>query len=471
MNDLPTPDGRRDFLKTSAAGLAGLYVGAGSRRASAAGAGADRVRLAVVGIGGRGFQLIEAMDATGLAEFVAFADIDPEFRTAKQSLAAHPEVPFYTDFRRMLDAHEAEIDAVVVATPDHTHVPPAIDAMRRGKALYCEKPLAHTFEETQLLLDASRKFGVLTQMGNQGHSAENLRQAIEFERAGLFDGVKKVIAHQNMGRRWKPLERAKVDDYFSEPRPGHVAWDLWIGPRADAPYSKWLHPAKWRLWWEFGAGSFGDWGPHTLDTAHRFLELGLPTRVEAVHRKSPHSLLYPEQSTIRLDFPANDRRGPIEVEWRDGGYNDPEKIYAIPATGKKLYGGKQFHFEDKYYIGHSHSSPLYAFTRDDEPIETPDFEGKETAARWTTQQEHYHYDEHILNFLRACKGLEEPNSPFEIGAPLVQAIHVGRVAMRLGGALTFDPATKRFTGPRAEAANSLLSPPAPKSEWAEYFKI
>lgn len=461
---------RRDFLKSSVTALAGLY--AGTRFGVAKAARGDKVRLAVVGIGGRGYQLIEAFAATGLAEFAAFAEVDVKMPTAAETLRNYPDVPLYADFRLMLDDREAEIDAVVVATPDHAHVPPAIDAMRRGKHLYCEKPLAHTWSETQLLIDAAARSGVVTQMGNQGHSAENYRQAVEFDRAGLFDDVTKVIAHANVGRTWKGLKKSDIRDYFDKPVPDHLAWDLWLGPRPETPYSRELHPAKWRRWHRFGCGLMGDWGSHTLDTAHRFLNLGLPTRVEALHRLEPHPLLYPDQTTVRFDFPATETRGPVEVIWRGGLGNDPEVRPLLAGSGEPLKAGKHFFKADGTVLrGASHCAPLYGYGPDGEPIETPDYEGKEDASHWDKWKYTFHTDDHALNFVRACLGLEETNSPFSVGGPLVRMIHVGRAAQRLGGALDFDPAAESFVGDRADEANALLEPEPVRGEWAEFYKI
>lgn len=368
----------------------------------------------------------------------------------------------FTDFRVMFDEMADDIDAVLIATPDHSHFAATMLAMSLGKHVCVEKPLAHTFGQAQRMMDMAAKHPELvTQMGNQGHSGANYFQFKAWREAGLIKDITRITAHMNQARRWHGWGPSTTE-YPSEPMPANINWEQWMDSVATPhPYSSRLHPKEWRSWFEYGSGCFGDWGPHILDTCHRFLELGLPHTVTADHLDGVNQsgLIYPEGSTIRFSF---NERGPdlpaCEVTWYDGVNNvptlEPEftddgEPKPLKRTGKVLYG------KDLTFQGGHHANPLRIIPR------AKMMEMREQLVSFPQKNSN-----HYANFLLACKGDEETRSPFSVGGELTQFFNLGVLAQRLGGELKFDKEAKQITN--NEIANALLDP-APRKGWEEFL--
>ena len=267
---------RRSFMKTAlAAGAFPFLPGCSTF-------GRDKVRIACVGIGNRAAEVIECLERTGLYEFVALCDTDLDGEQCAKVLGKYASLPRFTDFRKMLDATAGMIDAVSVCTPDFSHFPALMAAMKRGLAVFSEKPLAHTFEECELLMAAERKYGVVTQMGNQGHSGVNYYQFKHYVETGVIDvsKLKRLVAHMNSARRWHKWNGRVSAFPTGEALPRGLDWDTWLGTASYHAYSKDYVGGEWRSWYDFGNGALGDWGAHTMDTMHRFFNLGLPTEVK-----------------------------------------------------------------------------------------------------------------------------------------------------------------------------------------------
>lgn len=460
MNYKPSQVSRRDFLKRSAAtGVftilpASLVMGTRSRAATVS--PNEKVRLAVIGIGNQGGGDMKLMVDSGHCDVVALCDVDLQGGHVKKSLEAHPNAKRYTDFRKMFDEMADDIDAVLVGTPDHAHFCMAMQAMALGKHVYVEKPLAHTFGECERLIAMAEKSGVVTQMGNQGHSGANYFQFKSWTEAGIIKDITKIDAHMNKRRRWHGWGTS-VKAYPEDPMPAGMNWPVWCGPAPVNPFSKRLHPQEWRSWFDYGCGAFGDWGPHILDTAHRFLKLGLPQSVQVVKRDGPNDFVFPQASTIRFNFDARGEGLPAcQVTWYDGIGNQPEVDPALgevslKSPGKILYG------KDMVFQGGSHASVLTVLPREkylDMRKDLPRISGKNS--------------NHYANFLLACKGEEEARSPFSVAGPLCQVFNLGIISQRLGSDLTFDPKTKTITG-NAEA--QALLDPAPREGWEQYYKL
>jgi predicted dehydrogenase len=454
--------------------LAGAASVVASRPTSAPAAARDlppseRVNLAAVGIGNQGGGDLQNLVKSGLCNVVALCDVDLNGKHTQSSQAAHPNAKTFTDFRKMFDTMADDIDAVLIAIADHSHFAVAMLAMSLGKHVYVEKPLAHTFGQCERLIDLAARSKVVTQMGNQGHSGGNYFQFKAWVEAGIIKDVTRITAHMNSARRWHGWGET-VSEYPSEPLPAGVDWDTWIGPAPVHPFSKKLHPAEWRSWFDYGSGAFGDWGPHILDTCHRFLDLGLPEKVTAVKREGANPLVYPQATTIQFDFPARGDMPACVVTWYDGKNNQPQ-VYAeygervkdkttgkvsvqpvrIGGPGKIIYGG------DMAFKGGSHGSTLSVLEKvGSEPsqLELPDYSKKNS--------------DHYANFLLACKGEEESRSPFRVSGPLTQVFNLGVIAQRLGGEIQFDRQTEQVTN--NEAANDLLDP-APRAGWEEFYKM
>ena len=459
---------RRSFVEAALAACAFPYVGCRTRCPD------GKVRLACVGIGQQAWNDIQQFEKSGLAEFVAFCDTDLLGKQCVPALKQYPNVPTFTDFRKMLDAMEGKIDAVAVMNPDFSHFPALMDAMRRGLAVFSEKPLAHTFEECELLMAAERKYGIVTQMGNQGHSGNNYYQFKHYVENGIIDvsQLKHLTAHMNNPRRWHKWNGNVTAFPKGEEMPKGIDWDTWLGTASYHAYSKDYVQGEWRSWYDFGNGCLGDWGAHTMDTMHRFFDLGLPTEIQIKDVQGWNPFVFPMQDTLKFRFAAKGRRPAIDLDWYEGLTNKPvlPKGYRpakwgsdIPAAkgstaedaAKNLVPGKFFEMTDgTVWQGGSHSSAIFMCGTDGK---VPDYP-KPTS-------------DHYANFLLAVMGKEEAHSPFSVSAPLSEVFCLGCIAQRLNRSLKFDPATKQFVGD-AEA-NALLkgSRGTPRKGWEGFYVV
>ncbi|MDB4474495.1 sulfatase-like hydrolase/transferase [Opitutaceae bacterium] len=278
-----TQSSRRSFIKKSAAaGLGFTFLPAYLTSARTADnpllPPSQRLNLGCIGVGGRASSVIPDLCSGGAATPVAFADVDfVSARNVAKNLEQFPEAKTYNDFRVMYDQMGDDIDAVSVVTPDHTHFVAAIQAMALGKHVYVEKPLTHTFEEAAMLMRAEEEFGVVTQMGNQGHTSSGAEQFKQLVAAGVVDDVIKIDAWKQ-GGLWFMEKDTRITDFpTGDVMPQSLqSWDLWCGPKGVKPYSSMLHPFNWRGFYQYGCGMFGDWGCHIIDFVHHYLNLGLP---------------------------------------------------------------------------------------------------------------------------------------------------------------------------------------------------
>lgn len=441
--------------------------------------GRDKVRVACVGLGCRAWDVINSLEDTGLCHVAALCDTDLGGTQCVEALKRYPTLPRFSDFRKMLDKMEGKVDAVIVSTPDFSHFPALMDAMRRGLAVFSEKPLAHTFEECELLMAAERKYGVVTQMGNQGHSGKNYWQFKHYVETSVIDVSKltRLVAHMNSPRRWHKWN-GKVDGFRrGEALPNGLDWDTWLGTAAYHDYSKDYVQGEWRSWFDFGNGCLGDWGAHTMDTMHRFFSLGLPTEVQIKNVEGWNPFVFPMQDTLVYKFPAVGRRPAIELEWYEGVKNVPTfgKGYkylsgdGIPASGAgtsakkgQLMPGKYFELSDGMaWEGTSHANPILMCG---DSNEVPDYPYKDTPAT-APDLDHYR------NFLRAVMGEGRARSPFMVSAPLSEVFCLGCIAQRLNRSFRFDPVNKQVVGDAA--ANALLKGAAgtPRKGWEEFYKV
>ena len=452
---------RRTFLKgTVAAAVVSIVpshvVGKSANSVAKGAPPSDKVNLAIVGCGGQGGGIGNWHAGTGLANVTALCDVDMGSKRTSGLAKKFSKAPKFQDFRKMFDKVGKTFDAMTIGVPDHAHFPISMLAMSQGKHIYVEKPLAHTFQEIELMIAAMKKYKVATQMGNQGHSGNNPLQFEAWVKAGIIKDVTKVDACMNKGRRWHPW---KFDEWQTgEKVPETLDWDTWLGTAPEHPFSDKLHYGNWRGWFEYGNGAFGDWGPHTLDTIHRFLECGLPTKTTAVYRDGVKKLLFPMASTIRFDFPARGKHPALEINWYDGTKNKPprpkdlDKGRRFPACGKVIYG-KELNF-----IGGTHHATLSIFP------EARMKEVKESLPRITEKQTN-----HAQNFLLSAMGKEKCRSSFDISGPLTQVFCIGCIAQRIGGELELDLKTRQITNNKI--GNALLTGPPPRKGWEQYYKM
>ena len=258
---------RRDFLKTMTMASAGLAFGAGDLLGSPASASqkkaTDKVKIAYVGIGNRGEQIIGDFARTGMVEVVALCDVDMGAPHTQKVMNLYPKAKRFRDFRQMFDKAGNDFDAVAIATPDHSHFPISMLALASGKHVYVEKPLARTFYEGELLMQAAMKHpNLATQVGNQGHSEANYFQFKAWMDAGIIKDVTAVTAHMNNPRRWYKWDTNIYKFPSGQQLPKDMDWDTWLGVTPYHEYNKDYHLGQWRCWYDFGMGCLGVIGAH-----------------------------------------------------------------------------------------------------------------------------------------------------------------------------------------------------------------
>jgi predicted dehydrogenase len=434
----------------------------------------ERVNLACIGIGNRANEIIKALHKTGLCNIVAVCDVDLGAKHTTEVLKLFPDARRFQDFRKMFDEMANQIDAVSVGTPDFSHFAATMMAIDYGKHVYVEKPLAHTFNEVELLMaKAAKNPKVATQMGNQGHSEANYFQFKAWKDAGIIKDVTRIDAHMNMPRRWHGWDVNMTGFPYPERIPDTLDWELWQMQTTGHHYNKDFVNGQWRCWYDFGMGALGDWGAHILDTAHEFLEMGLPTQVDALMLEGHNSYFFPMSSTLKFSFPQRKNMPAVEINWYDGLDNLPPipEGYGVsgldpnipaPSTGKlepaKLNPGKIIYSKELTFKGGSHASTLQII---------PEEKAKALANRLPEVPETP--SNHFANFLKACKGEEQTRSAFAISGPLSQVFCLGVIAQRLNAKLTFDPNKKEITNNKF--ANALLVGPPPTKGWEDFYKV
>ncbi len=423
------PTSRRTFLKTSAAAFATIQIvpsfviGARGQTPPS-----QKLNIAGIGIGGMGGNNIKRCAEEN--NIVALCDVDQEY--AAHTFKEHPDAKQYVDYREMLDKQK-DIDAVIIATPDHVHAPIAMAAMRAGKHVYCQKPLAHSVNEVRAMTEAARKYKVATQMGNQGHSNEGARQICEWIWSGAIGNVHEVHAWTNRPVWPQGIEVERPKD--TPPVPAPLDWDRWIGPAPMRPYNPIYLPAKWRAWWDFGTGSLGDLGCHILDPVFWSLKLKYPVAVEGCistywegfwKKTEPKNETYPRSTIARYNFPAREGMPEVKLTWWDGGL--------MPPRPDELEEGRQMGDSDGGVLFHGDKGilmcgcygkspqliPQSKMTDFKRPAPTLDrVKGGETG--------------HEKNWLEACRGGKPACSNFDYSGPLSEMVLMGNLCVRFPG--------------------------------------
>jgi len=473
---------RRDFLKTAGIGAAAIavdpfnaFTASAKVRKETAGAN-KKVNLAIVGIGHRGNENAKEVERTGMANVVALCDVNMGAPHTQEVMSMWPDAKRFQDFRKMFDEMAGEIEAVLIATPDFSHFPIAMRAIKEGKHVYCEKPLTRTFLENQLLIDAAKAHPeVVTQMGNQGHSGKNYFQFKSWVEAGIIKDVTKIDAHMNGARRWHGYD-VNIDRFpEADAMPSTMDWDVWLMQAMYHDYSKKFDEGNWRCWYDFGMGALGDWGAHIFDTCHEFLELGLPTEVGMEKAEGHNEFFFPMASTIKFKFPRRGSMPACEMNWYDGvnnfptlpaGYGTSEASDVPTVAGQayvptKLNPGKVIYSNDLIFKGGSHSSTLSIIPSDVQ-------KQLEAEGKLPECPEDYHYN-HYINFFNAILGNEKAHSPFEKSAVLCQVMNLGVIAQRLNTTFKFDRSSNEIID--NPFANALLTGIPPRKGWEEYYKL
>ena len=397
----------------------------------------DKLNVAGVGVGGMGAANLRALESENI---VALCDVDPTY--AAGTVARYPKARFHTDFRKMLGGQK-DIDAVVIATPDHTHAVIALSSLRAGKHVYCQKPLTHTVHEARVLARAARETRLATQMGIQGHSMEGLRLVREWVQAGVIGPVREVDAWCSLS--YYPWGHAGWSSSWSErPKeamrpPANLAWDLWLGPAPARAYHRAYHPATWRCWWDFGCGMMGDRGAHTFDPVYSALKLTAPTTVDATSCGTTAEV-HPLSAIVTFQFPARGEQPPVKLTWYEG--TRPPRPDAMPdaspwpAEGGALLKGTR--------------GMILCGVYGNDPVLLPESLRREAGLPPKTLPRVA--GSHEQDWVRACKGGPPAGADFAYSGPLTEACLLGNVAKRVDGRIVWDAEQCRVTNrPEANA--------------------
>jgi predicted dehydrogenase len=433
---------RRSFLASSAAAASGAWFGRSclARKLSAN----DTVNVAVVGAGGRGFEDLRGLEGTGV-NIVALCDCDMPH--AAEAFKKYPRAKQYSDWRAMLET-EKGIDAVVVATPDHNHAIIAIAAMKMGKHVYCEKPLAHSIYEVRQMAKAAREAGVATQMGTQGHAFEGSRRAVEMIRSGAVGEVRELHVWTDRPANWWPAGVGRPEDRPAIPK--GLDWDVWLGPVAERPYNPAYVPFKWRGFWEFGTGSIGDMGVHNLDTVFWGLELGLPASVEvkdcspAIGDAAMHET-EPNWAIMEFNYPARGDKPAVKMTWYSGGKLPPRELFQgetlITRDGGSLaIGSKGTLFTRTWHGGENERNMFLLLPR-------KQYEGFAGPEKTLPRVASHHQE-----WVSACRGEGKTLSNFGYASVLTEGLLLGNLALRTGKKIVWDAEKMEAVGcPEAAA--------------------
>jgi len=405
---------RRQFLKAAGATAAFTIIPGGLVRGFAAN---NKVNVACIGVSGMGGGNRQWLARIG-ANIVALCDVDS--KSVEGALKEHPQAKTWADFREMLEKQK-EIDAVMVSTPDHIHYPASMLAMKLGKHVCTEKPMAHSVWEARQMALAAKKYKVATQHDHENHAVDGLRTLVEWVKSGAIGKVTEV--HIWSDRPIWPQGITKRP--ASKPVPPTLNWDLWIGPAPYREYHEGLHPFSWRGYWDFGCGALGDMGCHFWDSAFWSLDLGQPATIEAEHEGNSTET-GPKWSIVTYHFPE---RGPdlpaVTVKWYDGGKLPPrpeelEKDRKLPGNGSLFVGDK-----GKILVNDA-ASPRIIPEEKMKAFERP----KPFIPR---------SGDHKIEWLKACQGGPPAGSDFALfGGPLAEVVLLGNVAIRAGKKIEWD---------------------------------
>jgi len=481
----------------------------------------EKLNFAAIGSGGQGASNIRAASPT--ENIIALCDVDD--RRAAETFKAFPNATTYKDFRTMLDKEGKNIDAVIVATPDHMHATAAMWCMERNKHVYVQKPLVRTIWEARQLREAATKYRVATQMGNQGYSNEGTRQCAEMVWAGEIGDVHTV--HAWTDRPIWPQGLTEIPP--SSPPPETLDWDLWLGCAQPRPYVKggegypnnfggnFYQPFNWRGFFDFGCGALGDMACHILGAPNLALKLGAPTSVECIKKEGASPFMFPKASTIKFEFPARGSMPAVTLFWHDGMKQNPqiegvpegellgdipnpprqggrrggqaaEGAQAPPPPPPSPFVGPVFNYEqfDAMMKAAKESgtpprmpSPDGSLFIGDKGMITSGTYGENTRLLPVEKMKEYRFppelltrspsgqNAHYRDWIRACKGGEPSCSNFSIAGPFTEWIVMAVISLRVEGKLEWDPAKMRFTN--NNEANKYVKPLYRKG-WAPNWK-
>lgn len=470
MNDIknnPIPSqnklSRRQVLQGAAATTAFTIV----PRSVLGGAGfvapSEKTNVAIIGTGGQGIVNMKQLFLEPDVHFAALCDVNessdysmfyyggraglkPALNLVRQRYGQ--ACPTYKDYRQMLA--EEDIDAVLIATPDFSHAYIALDVIAKGKHLYCEKPLCRTVYETRVVTEAARKAGVATQLGNHGHSSDDLRMGCQWIWDGAIGDIQEVHAWTDTGaRRWTPLTDRPTE---RQPVPAGFDWDRWLEPMPPRPYHIDYAPVRWRAWWEFGSGTIGDFACHHLDSAFWALRLDRTDNfsVEASSYGTTKETC-PAASLVHFHFPERAGMPPVRISWYEGGLMPPRPV--------QLEAGRQVPNNGILFLGSKGAILGEGWARSPRIIPISEMKAyRKRAGKLPDhlQEELRRVPGHHRDWLDGCKGKTRPSGHFGYSGPLTEFTLMGNVALRAGQKLDFDWKNLKITN--VPEANKYLKP-------------
>jgi predicted dehydrogenase len=425
MKDNNSNGSRRSFIRNTSLAATGFFIVPRHVLGRGYVAPSDKLRIAGIGVGGKGRSDLAEFAKSPKASIVALCDVDD--RQAVESRKNFANAKYYKDFREMLDKEKNNIDACSISTPDHTHAVATLAAMQLGKHVYTQKPLTHDIYEARVLTEAAKKHKVVTQMGNQGGSGDGVRKMKEMVDAGLIGDVHTVHCWTN--RPVWPQGIPTPTGNFEVPK--ELNWDLWLGPAKKIDYNPAYLPFNWRGWWAFGTGALGDMACHIMDPVFRILPIDYPSEVEAsvsgnwkgFFAEGNYVDSAPPSSIIHLNYPRKDGKGKIKVSWMDGGLLPPRPDELGPDEpmgnwdGGVIFEGTKGKVMADCYGANPRLLPL---TRMKEATMPP-----EKIKRVP--------EGHYVQWVNACiegYGKGVTSSPFEYAGPFTESILIGNLAIR-----------------------------------------
>ena len=460
---------RRNFIGATAAAAAFTIVPRHVLGGTGVQAPSDTLNVATVGIGGQGGSNTSAAQRAG-ANIVALCDVDDSWSNVRRTYQQYPNAARYKDFREMLEKQK-DIDAVIIATPDHSHAVIAMAAMRRGKHVYVQKPLTKYVWESRMLTEAAHKYKVVTQMGNQGHSGTGVKEVEKMITDNIIGQIRQVDAFTN-----RPIWPQGVNMPPQEiPVPEGMDWDLWIGPAPFRPYAQFpdvnnsrgggmqtYAPFNWRGWWDFGCGALGDMACHVLDPVFSGLKLKYPISVEAC--ASPvNDQTFPMASIVRFVFPTREGMPEVKVNWYDGGLKPPRpkeledpRMRIGQANSGALFIGEKGMLRTGEYGDNPTLFPIelnqqYRAANSSVTNPAPDGGGASGGRGFRTSRGSRRGasgPSHEGNWIEACKAGVPSNavSNFDYSGPFAEAVVMGCLALKyLDQKLLWDGDNMTFT--------------------------